>query len=105
MLSFSYCDLDADCSRSLFEMLIYSKSKVEELILTGNSLRNEGTKMVLQGVSANKSLKKIYLADNQFNEDEDMLVCIKTCMLRNKTLAKYDFRHNDLKDTGKFTLF
>jgi len=57
-------------------MLIYSKSKVEELILTGNALRNEGTKMVLQGVSANKSLKKIYLADNQFNEDEDMLKCI-----------------------------
>jgi len=45
-------------------MLIYSKSKVEELILTGNNLRNEGTKTVLQGVSANKTLKKIYLADN-----------------------------------------
>jgi len=76
MLSFSYCGLDAECSRALFEMLIYSKSKVEELILTGNSLRNEGTKMVLQGVSANKSLKKIYLADNQFNEDEEMLKAI-----------------------------
>jgi Ran GTPase-activating protein (RanGAP) involved in mRNA processing and transport len=102
LLSFSYCGLDVECSRALFEMLIYSKSKVEELILTGNALRNEGTKMVLQGVSANKSLKKIYLADNQFNEDEDMLKCIQTCMLRNKVLAKYDFRHNDLKDDGKY---
>ena len=64
ILSFTYCKLDAECSRSLFEMLIYSKSKVEELYLQGNNLRNEGVIMVLQGVSANKSLKKISLADN-----------------------------------------
>ena len=63
-LSFSYCGLDQECSRGLFEMLIYSKSKLEELILTGNNLRNEGAKMVLSGVSAAKELKKIYLADN-----------------------------------------
>lgn len=42
---------------------------MEELILTGNNLRNEGTKMVLNGVSIAKELKKIYLGDNQFNEE------------------------------------
>ena len=31
-----------------------------------------------------------------------MLESIKTCMDRNKTLAKYDFRNNDLKDAGKY---
>ena len=41
---------------------------MEELILTGNSLRNEGAKMVLNGVSIAKELKKIYLADNQLNK-------------------------------------
>lgn len=30
-----------------------------------------------------------------------MLDSIKQCMTRNKNLAKYDFRNNDLKDTGK----
>jgi hypothetical protein len=30
-----------------------------------------------------------------------MLEAIKTCMDRNKTLARYDFRNNDLKDNGK----
>lgn len=64
-----YCNIDADGARSLFELLIFSKSKLEELILTGNHLRNEGVKMVLNGVSVAKELKKIYLADNQFNED------------------------------------
>lgn len=27
-----------------------------------------------------------------------MLESIKTCMTRNKTLARYDFRNNDFKD-------
>ena len=40
-------------------------------------MRSEGAKMVLNGVSIAKELKKIYLADNQFNEEEDMLKGIK----------------------------
>jgi len=64
-----YCNIDHNAARALFELLIFSKSKLEELILTGNHLRNEGTKTVLNGVSVAKELKKIYLGDNQFNED------------------------------------
>jgi hypothetical protein len=30
-----------------------------------------------------------------------MLESIKKCMTMNKTLAKYDFRNNDLRDDGK----
>ena len=56
--------------------------------------------MILRGVSIAKELKKIYLADNQFNEEPEMLEAIKTCMTRNKTLAKYDFKQNDLKDAA-----
>jgi hypothetical protein len=63
-LSLTYCDIDHTGARSLMEMLIFSKSKLEELILTGNNLRNEGAKMVLNGVSIAKELKKIYLGDN-----------------------------------------
>ena len=58
--------------------------------------------MILNGVSIAKELKKIYLADNQFNEELEMLESIKQCMARNKTLAKYDFRNNDLRDAGKY---
>lgn len=56
---------------------------------------------MLNGVSIAKELKKIYLADNQFNEQPDVLEAIKACMTRNKNLARYDFRNNDLKDDGK----
>lgn len=100
--SMCYCGIDQEGSRALFEVLIFQKSKLEELILTGNQLRNEGVKQVLNGVSIAKELKKIYLADNQFNEEPDVLESIKACMTRNKSLARYDFRNNDLKDEGKF---
>lgn len=64
----------------MLEILIFQKSKLEELILTGNKLRNEGSIAVLKGVSVAKELKKIHLADNQFNEEDDMLEAIKSCM-------------------------
>ena len=60
---------------------------------------------MLNGVSIAKELKKIYLADNQFNEEPEVLECIKSCMNRNKSLARYDFRNNDLKDDGKLLPF
>jgi Ran GTPase-activating protein (RanGAP) involved in mRNA processing and transport len=63
-LSLTYCNIDADASRSLFEILIFTKSGLEELNLTGNHLRNEGVNIVLRGLSIAKSLKKIYLTDN-----------------------------------------
>jgi len=50
--------------RALLEILIYTKSKLKELNLSGNHLRNEGVIIVLRGVSIAKSLQKIYLADN-----------------------------------------
>lgn len=68
-------------------MLIFSKSKLNELFLTGNNLRNEGVIKVLKGISAAKELKKIWLADNQWNDDIDVLEAIKSCMTINKNLA------------------
>lgn len=63
-LSLTYCNIDYQGARALFEILIYSQSKLEELNLSGNHLRNEGAIIVLRGVSIAKSLKKIYLSDN-----------------------------------------
>ena len=48
----------------MFEILIYSRSKLEDVNLAGNMLRDEGVIQVLNGVSIAKSLKKISLADN-----------------------------------------
>jgi Ran GTPase-activating protein (RanGAP) involved in mRNA processing and transport len=63
-LSLTYCNIDYQGSRALFEILIFQKSGLEELNLTGNHLRNEGVIVVLRGLSIAKSLKKIFLTDN-----------------------------------------
>jgi len=78
-LSLTYCDIDKEGARSLFEILIYTHSNLEELNLAGNFLRNEGTIEVLKGVSVAKNLKKIFLSDNQFDESEEVLDAIDRC--------------------------
>jgi hypothetical protein len=47
MLSVTYCGIDVDGAQGLFEILIYTKSALEELHLEGNILRNEGCVRVL----------------------------------------------------------
>ena len=99
-LSLTYCNIDASGARALFELLIYSQSQLEELNLSGNHLRNDGIVVVLRGVSINKHLKKIYLADNQFNDDENVLEAIHSCWNKNKNLGRYDLRYNTFRDEG-----
>lgn len=99
-LSLTYCDIDQDGARSLFEILIYNKSQLEELNLGGNHLRNPGTIEVLKGVSIAKNLKKIFLSDNQFDESDDVLAAIEKCFNKNQNLGRYDFRFNFLSDYG-----
>lgn len=67
----------------MFEILIYTQSVLEEMILSGNHLRNEGTIEVLRGTSVAKNLKKLYLADNQFLEEDEVLAAIDMCMKNN----------------------
>ena len=97
-LSLTYFNIDANGARALFEMLIFSKSTLEELNLTGNHLRNEGVTIVLRGLSIAKSLKKIFLTDNQFNDDPDMIEAFKSCMKKNKTLGRYDLMYNNIQE-------
>ena len=64
ILSLTYCGIDAGAKNALFEILIYTRSALEEINLSGNMLGNEGVCKVLQGTAVAKSLKKMYLADN-----------------------------------------
>lgn len=56
---------------------------------------------MFRGLSVNKKLKKVYLADNQFNEHESVLTAIEACWLKNKNLGRYDLRYNTFTDDGK----
>jgi Ran GTPase-activating protein (RanGAP) involved in mRNA processing and transport len=83
LLSLTYCAIDASAAQAIFEILIYTRSAIEEINLSGNMLRNEGVRRVLFGASVAKSLKKLSLADNQFNDDTQMLNAIEFCMTKN----------------------
>ena len=99
-LSLTYCNIDQEGARAIFEILIFSQSQLEELNLSGNHLRNEGIIVVFRGLSINKNLKKIYLADNQFNEDDSVMEAMRQCMVRNKNLGRYDIRYNTVLNKG-----
>lgn len=64
MLSLTYCNIDAEGADALFEIMIYTRSALEDINLTGNLLMNEGVITFLRGVAIAKSLKKISIADN-----------------------------------------
>ena len=63
-------------------------------------MRNEGVTVLLRGLSISKSLKKVYLTDNQFNDDPEMLESFKKCMCKNKTLGRYDLMYNNIQEDG-----
>jgi Ran GTPase-activating protein (RanGAP) involved in mRNA processing and transport len=64
LISLNYCNIDETGARSCFEILINSKSLLEDFSLNGNHLGNKGVIEVLRGTSVAKNLKKIYLSDN-----------------------------------------
>ena len=99
-LSLTYCNIEADGARAIFDFLIYTKSGLKKLNLTGNHLRNEGIIQVLRGVSCNKLLEQFNIADNQFGEEDEVLQAFKFCMTRNKTLTHYDIKFNAIMDDG-----
>jgi Ran GTPase-activating protein (RanGAP) involved in mRNA processing and transport len=104
-LSLTYCDIDAEGARWLFEILIFTKSQLKELNLSGNLLRNDGVIGVLRGLSLAKEMVKIYLADNQFNDDIVVMNAFKMCMSKNKTLGRYDLKYNNISDSGISSLY
>ena len=48
------------------------------------------------GASIAKSLKKILVADNQFNDTADVVKALEFCMVKNKNLTKYDLKYNNI---------
>ncbi len=99
-LSLTYCNIDAEGARAIFDFLIYTKSGLKKLNLTGNHLINEGVRKILRGVSCAKVLEEFSIADNQFGEEDEVLQAFKFCMTRNKVLTHYDIKFNAIMDDG-----
>ena len=65
--------MGVESSESLQQILGFIDSKLEVVNLQGNSLQNKGCFNIMRVLEVNRSLKKLNLADNKFN-DEDFLI-------------------------------
>ena len=63
-LSLTYCNIDEDGARPLFDIVIFRGSSLEKLHLSGNHLRDKGIIVLLRGLSCAKTLEYINIADN-----------------------------------------
>jgi hypothetical protein len=80
--------LGVESSEHIQQILGFINSKLEVLNLQGNSLENKGCFNVMRSLEINRSLKKLNLADNKFN-DEDFLVDQIYCILEGKLFCKF----------------
>ena len=103
-LSLTYCGICQKGARALFELLIYQASNLEDIDLSGNQLRNEGICEVLRGASIAKKLNKLWIADNQFVEEDFVLDALESCMKKNTTLGQYNIKFNFISDYGVMRL-
>jgi len=79
---------------------MYQASKLEQINISGNRLENAGIIKVFSGISIAKSLHKVFMADNGFDDEDDVLEAMRNCFLRNKTLGRYDIRYNNFSEDG-----
>jgi hypothetical protein len=56
--------------------------------------------IILKGLKLVKAMKKVYLADNNFHDSEEMLVQIEDTFKSNPELKRYDFKYNVFRDEG-----
>jgi len=68
--------------------------------LNGNHLRNEGVIGLLKSVAIAPSLEIIGLADNQFDDEDDVLEAIKQCWQKTQKTKTWDLRYNGITDKG-----
>jgi Ran GTPase-activating protein (RanGAP) involved in mRNA processing and transport len=82
-VSLTYCGIDSNGARAIFEVLINTQSSIQEFNLSGNNLGNKGIIWVLKGLKLVKNMKKIYLADNSFNADQEFLTALEDTLAFN----------------------
>ena len=94
MLSLAFCNIDEYGADSLFEIIIYQSSKLQELNISGNPIKNEGAIKVFQALGAAKTMQSILMADCEFDESENVMEALKFSMTTNKVLSRYELKHN-----------
>jgi len=76
-LHLSFCQINDEGGQSISDVIANSKSALEVLNLSGNQLGGKGLSALCQGLNVNTRLEKLYLADNQIDQNDDDLLALK----------------------------
>lgn len=68
-----YCGIGPEGGKPLANILFYVESEMEQVLLRGNELGDEGAINLFRGVKRNQKLKVLDVADNKFSEAPDIL--------------------------------
>lgn len=103
-LHLSYCNIGAEGGQSLSDVIANSKSALEVLNLSGNQLGGKGLSYLCEGLNINSRLERLYLADNQIDQNDDDLLALKEfndCLLGPScNLNAIDLRCNRIGPQG-----
>merc|ERR1711964_380309 len=100
-LSLQYCDINGEeGGRHLSHILIFIRSALEQLLLKGNNLGNDGVLEVMTGAKRAKKLKSLDISDNKFSEAPDVIDGLLKLFAYNISLGSYKLSGNDITDVG-----
>lgn len=96
------CGIDYEGSFYLQEILSYHDSKIENLSLINNQLKNEGVYQLFRALEANEALSELYIGNNQFGESEEIPVIekIEEVLRKNSTLIYINMDGNGIYNTA-----
>eukprot|EP00357_Protocruzia_adherens_P007661 CAMPEP_0115037948 /NCGR_PEP_ID=MMETSP0216-20121206/43109_1 /TAXON_ID=223996 /ORGANISM="Protocruzia adherens, Strain Boccale" /LENGTH=283 /DNA_ID=CAMNT_0002418239 /DNA_START=73 /DNA_END=921 /DNA_ORIENTATION=+ len=99
-LELQHCGFDQGAVTHLVDIIVYKFSALTFLNLQGNYLRNEGIINFFHMLPLSKSLKQLSVADNRWNEDDQVLDKLCSVFLTNTGIEKYDVRYNQVEEKG-----
>jgi len=99
-LELQHCGFDQGAVTHLVDIIVYKFSALTFLNLQGNYLRNEGIMNFFHMLPLSKSLKQLSVADNRWNEDDQVLDKLCSVFLTNTGIEKYDVRYNQVEEKG-----
>ena len=102
-LSLKHCGIDETGAAPIAHVLLFNRSALMSLDLTGNSLKGHGLIDLCDGLKENCSLKAIRLAENGIGQSEGdlkSLQILSNVLSTNNSLMAVDLLHNRIGTKG-----
>lgn len=97
-LSLSYCSLDETAAVPLQLIIAFVETQLQYLNLEGNFLGKKGAYKIMRAMVVNNTIKELNLADNKFEDDNELIPEICKVLEENQTLKQLNLENNRIKE-------